>query len=217
MDLLFKKWCHKPINRKKRAVIKEFDICESLTDLIQEIQNLPCPLKETKNIVLSKGDFKSPLMFIGEAPGEEDNQQKKPFVGISGKLLNKMLVSIQINIEKIYMTHVFFWQTEESRSPTLQELKLTLPLVEKHILIQKPKLIVLLGAVATKSLLKTTEGILSIRGTFQQLYIQNEKFNVFITCHPSYILRTHKIKEYLEDFKKIKEYLEQNNLYNLLQ
>lgn len=218
MEFLFKKWAPSPINRS-RSINKQANpkIIDVLENLKREIQSLPCHLKETKNIVLSSGDFNSPIMFVGEAPGDEENQQKIPFLGANGKLLNKMLEAIGIDRDKVYMTNVFFWQPEQNRMPTQQELVMTLPLVEKHILLQKPQLIVTLGAVAAKTLLKITEGILSVRGTLQELTIENKKFPVFIACHPAYILRTHKISDYLEDFKNIQKYLKTHEIYSLVE
>jgi uracil-DNA glycosylase family 4 len=220
MEFLFKKWREVPIDRRKsikKDTLENLNNCMGLTELVKEIENLPCYLKNTKNTVLASGDFNSPIMFIGEAPGEEENSQKTPFVGASGKLLNKMLEAIGVNRDKVYITNMFFWQPEENRIPTSQELKMTLPLVEKHILLQKPKVIVTLGAVAAKSLLKITEGILNLRGTLQPMILKENSIPVFIACHPSYILRTHKINEYLDDFKKIKDYLIKENLYSQVQ
>lgn len=220
MDFLFKKWSNIPINRKKNngsTMYNNLGSYVALTDLMEEINNIDYYLKATKNTVVCDGDFNSPVMFIGEAPGEEENAQKIPFVGASGKLLNKMLEAIGMDRNKIYITNMFFWQPEQNRMPTPQELRMTIPYVEKHILIQKPKLIVTLGAVAAKSLLKINEGILSVRGTLQTLTLNGENFPVFIACHPSYVLRTHKVTEYLQDFQAIKKYLQKYHLFQQVQ
>lgn len=215
MDFLLKKWSEEAIKRNKTIATEESNALEQCMwhmNLIKDIEDLPYELKHKKNIVLSSGQINSPLMFIGEAPGEEENSQKKPFVGASGKLLNQMLSNIDVDRDKIYITNVFFWQPEQNRTPNSQELEMTLPIVKKHIALQKPKLIVALGSVATKALLKINEGILKLRGTLQSY----EDIPVFVMPHPSYILRTQTISDYLGDFQKLKAYLELNNIYTLV-
>ncbi len=135
---------------------------ELLLKLVDDIEKIHCPTSIGKNTVIGRGNFQSPVLFIGEAPGEEENNQQIPFVGASGKLLDKMLTSIGVDSKKIYVSNMFFWQPDNNRTPNNSEIELTMPYVQKHIEIQQPKLIVTLGAVATKSLLKSDKLIIEL-------------------------------------------------------
>lgn len=187
---------------------------DKLVQLTEEIEKINIPVRLGKKTVIGRGDFKSPVMFIGEAPGEEENKKGVPFVGASGKLIGKMLEIIGIKEEDIYIINMFFWQPENNRTPTLEELELTKPYVLEHIKIQNPKLIVTLGSVATKTLLNSKSNITSLRGGFQEFSIDNNMYyDLFVTFHPAYILRNGtNLNLYKQDFEKIKTYLIDNNL-----
>lgn len=188
---------------------------KELVKLTEDIAKLHCTTRMGKNTVIGRGDFNSPIMFMGEAPGEEENKQQMPFVGASGKLLDKMLNAAGIDRNKIYITNMFFWQPDNNRTPNNQELELAMPYVQKHIEIQQPKLIITLGAVATKGLIKNEQLVTKLRGTFQTLTFDNNfHYDVFVTFHPAYILRNHQYAKYEEDFKLIRKFLEDNQLYD---
>ena len=104
-------------------------------------------------------------MIIGEAPGAEEDKIGKPFVGHAGKLLDKMLKCIFLDrIKNFYITNIVFWRPPGNRIPNNQEINICLPFVKEHIKIINPKLIILLGNIATRSLLETDKGITKIRG-----------------------------------------------------
>lgn len=147
-----------------------------------------CLLKATAiQLVFSDGNPKAPLMLIGEAPGAEEDQQGLPFVGRSGQLLDKMLKSIGLDRTKdCYIANVVPWRPPGNRPPSQEEIAACLPFLKKHIALVKPKLLVLLGGVATKTILNTKEGIVKVRGRVS-FY---EGVPVIPTFHPSYLLRS---------------------------
>lgn len=185
------------------------NVSYELIDLVKKIEELPCKI-ENKNTIISKGDFNSPIMIIGESPNEDDNLTFQPLNGDKKQLINKMFDSINIDNDKIYTTYMFFWDTED-KVIGKKDLHMVLPLLHEHILMQKPKLIITLGSTVAKSLLKL-EGIMKYRGTFQELNIEDNIYPVFITYSPSYIIKMNKYKEYEEDFLNIKKFLNDNSI-----
>ena len=158
------------------------------------------------NTVFSDGNPKSPLMIIGEAPGAEEDKLGKPFVGQAGKLLDRMLNAIGRNRTNTYITNVVFWRPPGNRKPTDEEIAICLPFVKKHISLLKPKLLVLLGAVASQALLGINEGIMRDRGKWQTLDIPglDKRLDVMPIYHPAFLLRqpSHK-RDAWEDLKNI--------------
>lgn len=147
-----------------------------------------CTLKKyAKNFVFGEGIENSPLaMIIGEAPGADEDIQGKPFVGVSGQLLTKALETIGLSREtNFYITNIIKWRPPGNRTPTREEIKICIPIIRKQIELIKPKMIILIGAVAATGLLNTTEGITKIRG---QIFEYNG-LKVIPTFHPSYLLR----------------------------
>jgi DNA polymerase len=159
----------------------------TLEELQRSVTLIDCHLKKAaKNTVFSDGNPQSQIMFIGEAPGQEEDAQGKPFVGQSGKLLNEMLRSVGLHRGEVYITNVVFWRPPGNRNPSTEEIQICLPYVRQHISIVKPRIIVLLGGVAIKTLLETTEGVSRLRGSKYQLM----GADVIATFHPSYLLRS---------------------------
>ena len=103
-------------------------------------------------------------MIIGEAPGRDEDEIGKPFVGVAGLLLDKMLSSIQLNREKVYITNIIPWRPPKNRTPSSEEILQCLPFIQKHIEIFKPKFIFLLGGTASKAILTSELGIMKLRG-----------------------------------------------------
>ena len=155
-------------------------------------------------------------MLIGEAPGAEEDKTGKPFVGQAGKLLDKMLNFIGLERKKnFYITNIVFWRPPGNRTPNEQEIKICLPFVKKHNQIIKPQLIILLGNIAAKSILQTTEGITKIRGK-NFFYIDEEnnlKIEAIPIFHPAYLLRNPIEKKYVwEDLKKIYKVIKEKKI-----
>ena len=145
--------------------------------------------KSATNMVFSDGNPNSKIMLIGEAPGHDEDIQAKPFVGRSGKLLDKMLESISLNRNKVYIANIIPWRPPSNRRPTEEEISTCLPFVLKHIEIIKPKALMLLGSTATFALLKNTESISKIRGKWVNLTVNKINVSTIPTFHPAFLLR----------------------------
>jgi len=168
----------------------------TLDELRDELSKFEgCSLRSTAmNLVFADGNPASPVMFIGEAPGEDEDRQGKPFVGVSGQLFDKMLAAAGMARKDIYISNILFWRPPGNRTPTDAEIAACLPFVEKHISLIKPKILVLLGGVAAKTLLRTSEGITRMRGKWTSYYPPSESGSDNpIPClpifHPAYLLR----------------------------
>jgi DNA polymerase len=178
-----------------------------------------CPLRATAmNLVFADGNPASPLMFIGEAPGEEEDRQGKPFVGVSGQLFDRMLKAAGIARSDIYISNILFWRPPGNRTPTDAEIASCLPFVEQHIALIKPKVIVLLGGVAAKTLLHTKEGITRLRGRWMSYTPSPESgLDSPIPClpvyHPAYLLRQASVKRQAwNDILLLTKHLRDNNI-----
>ena len=192
-----------PENQKKR-----FE--DQLKKLKKKIINLDCELKlKAKNFVFYDGVLTSDIMIIGEAPGYEEDKIGKPFVGTAGKKLDEMINAIGLDRKNnIYITNIIPWRPPDNRTPTDNEINFFLPYVEEHISIIKPKILLLFGNVASKSILNLNEGITKNHGKWFNYKNPFLKKKIFTTCifHPSYLLRSpDKKKIAWEDLKKVKE------------
>ena len=149
-----------------------------------------CNLKRTaKNTIFADGNPNAKIMFIGEAPGRDEDIQGLPFVGRAGQLLDRMLAAIDLNREKAYISNVLPWRPPGNRTPTPQETEICRPFIERHIELVKPEIIVMLGGSSAKTLLKTKDGIMRLRGKWNEVTIGNHMFPAMPTLHPAYLLR----------------------------
>lgn len=170
------------------------DAAEDLAALENAVRNFNgCALRKTAtNTVFAQGVAASRLMFIGEAPGADEDRNGVPFCGPSGQLLDKMLSFIGLNrAENFYITNTLFWRPPGNRQPTKEELEICRPLVEKHIALVNPKILVLVGGTATAAILNETRGITRLRGqvfSYQNAYMA-APVPVHVIYHPSYLLR----------------------------
>ena len=147
------------------------------------------------NIVFGEGNPDTKLLFIGEAPGKEEDIQKRPFIGRSGKLLTKILESLNLKREDIYITNVIKCRPPKNKRPLLEESNICKKnILFKQIKIIKPKIICTLGSCALESLLEKTVKITELRGKL----IKND-FLILPTYHPAYILRNSSKKNILTD------------------
>lgn len=157
--------------------------------------------KTATNMVFAEGNPKAKVMVIGEAPGADEDAQGKPFVGASGQLLDKMLACIGLSRweedpeKSVYITNILNWRPPGNRSPSPAEIDISLPLIERHIALVQPEILLFLGAVPTKALLQTEEGITKLRGKWQNYSpLTPELGGKDLPClpsyHPSYLLRT---------------------------
>jgi DNA polymerase len=160
---------------------------ETIEELKEAVFSMDCHLKKTaKNTVFSDGAAGSDVMIIGEAPGRDEDEQGKPFVGQSGKLLNLMLESVGLKRSDVYISNVIFWRPPGNRQPSADEISLCFPYVKKHILLAKPKVLFLLGGVAVKAILHTGETISRLRGKPCKFL----DIDAIATFHPAYLLRS---------------------------
>ena len=154
-----------------------------------------CPLRSCANkTVFSGGNPKAEVMLIGEAPGAQEDGAGEPFVGRSGQLLIKLFTNIGLPRDKLYITNMTFWRPPENRTPTKKELATTHHLVEKHIEIMAPKVLVLVGNVPTQTLLNTKTGISKLHGEWQEFTTPNltNPIATMPLYHPAFLLRNNK-------------------------
>ncbi len=152
-----------------------------------------CALKRTaKNTVFADGVVGSPVMIVGEAPGADEDRLGKPFVGVSGQLMDRMFDAIGMSRERdLYITNILFWRPPGNRTPTLAEQAICLAFTRRHIELARPKLLVLAGGTAVKAVLDTTEGITRLRGKWTTLRLDDgTEVPTLPTFHPAYLLRT---------------------------
>ncbi|MCQ2913722.1 MAG: uracil-DNA glycosylase [Alphaproteobacteria bacterium] len=175
------------INRAKELA----KMSNSLEELRENISKFEfCSLKEkANNLVFAKGNPKAKLMVIGEAPGEHEDLEGLPFVGDAGKLLDKMLIAIKQDLSNTYITNILPWRPPFNRTPTLDEMAMFAPFVFKHIELINPKVIMLMGGVASQCVLKTSVGITALRGKWQKITIGEYTIPSMPTFHPSFLLR----------------------------
>ncbi|MBC9176444.1 uracil-DNA glycosylase, partial [Pseudoroseomonas ludipueritiae] len=168
----------------------------SLEALREAMAQVDTPLRETAtNLVFADGQPGAPIMLLGEAPGADEDRQGRPFVGVSGQLLDRMLASIGLdrhaaNLQSsFYISNILPWRPPGNRTPTDAEITLFLPFVLRHIALARPKRLVLLGGVAAKSLLRAKDGITRLRGRWHDLPTDAGPLPALPTWHPAYLLR----------------------------
>ncbi|MES2254440.1 MAG: uracil-DNA glycosylase [Pseudomonadota bacterium] len=142
------------------------------------------------NTVFADGTPSGRVMFIGEAPGRDEDRIGKPFVGRAGQLLDKMLASIDLDRSRnCYITNVINWRPPDNRDPSPEEAAICLPFLRRHIELANPGIIVLLGAVAARHVMGVTEGIMKTRGRWLEYRVGDVMVPVMPTLHPAYLLR----------------------------
>ncbi len=152
-----------------------------------------CPLKRTAmNTVFADGNPEADVMFVGEAPGADEDRQGLPFVGVSGQLLDRMIGAIGLDRSTAYITNILPWRPPGNRNPTTAEIAMCLPFVERHIELAHPKVLVLVGGTSAKTLLGRSEGITRLRGQWQRYSSPGlpAPIDALALFHPAYLLRT---------------------------
>lgn len=157
--------------------------------------------KGRKNIVFGEGDPNAVLVFVGEGPGQEEDQQGRPFVGAAGQLLTDIIVKgMKLRREDVYICNIVKCRPPDNRNPEPDEVEACEPFLIKQLSAIKPKMIVALGNVAVKTLLKTPEGITTLRGKWKTC----QGIPLMPTFHPAYLLRNPSGKRLVwEDIKKV--------------
>ena len=174
--------------------------CQTLDELKEALSAFEgCALKKTAtNLVFGDGNPTADVMFIGEAPGADEDRQGLPFVGVSGQMLDRMLGFIGLDRTNFYITNMLYWRPPGNRTPTDAEVATCLPFLARHIRLVDPKVLVLVGGRSAKSLLQTSQGITKLRGRWAE--VEMEGFDTPIpalpTLHPAYLLRNSAQKRY---------------------
>jgi uracil-DNA glycosylase family 4 len=166
-----------------------------------------CPLWENRNhLVFGEGDPHAQLMFVGEAPGREEDLQGRPFVGQAGRILTQFLQGIGLSRDEVYIANILKCRPPGNRTPQSQETEACLPFLLKQIQAIQPRIICTLGAIATQTLLGQKASITRIRG---QSLPWRWGIKLFPTFHPAYLLRNPgQKKRAYQDFLQLKELLE---------
>ena len=166
-----------------------------------------CRLCEKRTrVVNSVGNPKADLMFIGEAPGADEDEQGEPFVGRAGKLLTKIIEAIDLSREEVFIGNVNRCRPPGNRRPQADEAEVCKPFLLREIAVVRPKVIVVLGNTACQNLLDTKVGITKLRGSFKDYF----GVKVMPTFHPAYLLRDpRKKREVWDDMKTVRDYLDQ--------
>ena len=204
----------KPINRTKTKpkVEEKSYLLDELRKKIENIEN--CELKShAKQLIFSDGISESPIMIVGEGPGQKEDEIGKPFVGDAGMLLNKMLKAINIDRKNIYITNVVNYRPPNNRKPEPAEIIRYSNFLREHISIIDPKILILMGSTAMESLFGSKIKISKERGIWKEVIINNKTYLTMITFHPAYLLRQPDKKKYAwSDLKKIKIKIDKLNL-----
>jgi DNA polymerase len=168
-----------------------------------------CPLKDVRTrLVFGAGNANADLMFVGEAPGANEDKQGLPFVGRAGQLLNQLLEEIGIQRSDVFITNVICCRPPGNRDPLPEEIDACKPYLYKKIELIEPKVICTLGNFATKLLTGNPTGITKVHGRPQEREVAGRVLKLFPIFHPAAALRTDAIKQLLrEDFAKLPELL----------
>ena len=185
----------KPIKRNADNQLAELSFSgskiqklEKLKKKILGIKN--CDLKKNAtNVVFGDGNINANIMIVGEGPGAQEDIIGKPFIGRAGKLLDKMLESINLDRKKVYISNIVNYRPPENRRPTDLEISRYLPYIQKHIEIINPKILVLLGSTALNSLIGDEEVISKVRGKWIQKEIGTIKPWIIVSFHPAFLMR----------------------------
>jgi len=165
--------------------------CNSLAELKAALESFEGSQlrKLATNTVFADGNPDSQVLFIGEAPGREEDAAGLPFVGKAGKLLDQMLKAINVDRRSSYIINVMPWRPPDNRNPDPGEVAVCIPFLRRHIELAQPKVIILLGAVAARHVLGLNDGIMKLRGRWLDYRIGSEMIPVLPTLHPAYLLR----------------------------
>ncbi len=163
----------------------------SLDELRQLLESFDgCSLKATANrLVFADGTPGARVMFVGEAPGAEEDREGVPFVGRSGKLLDRMLAAIGMDRTHCYIANIIPWRPPGNRTPTPQETAICLPFIKRQIELANPDILVCLGGPSAQTLLQQRDGILKLRGNWFDYACGERTIRALPTLHPAYLLR----------------------------
>ena len=194
--------------REQARTAASLDVLRSLLEKFDG-----CALKSTATrLVFADGNPKARIMFVGEAPGREEDIEGLPFVGRSGKLLDRMIAAIGLDRSKVYIANVIPWRPPGNRTPTPQETQICLPFIQRQIELVDPDILVTLGNPSTQTLLSTREGIMKTRGRWFNYDTGTRVIRAMATFHPAYLLRSPSYKRLSwQDLRAIAKALQQTS------
>jgi uracil-DNA glycosylase len=180
---------------------------DALRDLLERFEG--CALRLTaKRLVFADGNPQARVMFVGEAPGREEDIAGLPFVGRSGQLLDSMMAAIGLDRTTAYIANIIPWRPPGNRTPTPQESQICLPFIRRQIELADPDILVCLGGPSAAALLGLTEGIRRSRGRWRVYHTGTREIRAIATFHPAYLLRTPLEKRFAwRDFQAIRSAL----------
>ena len=192
-----------------RSSIGQVPTLAELASLAAQFEG--CALKRTaKSLCFARGREDARVMLIGEAPGRDEDLQGKPFVGRAGQLLDRMLAAIGLAEEHVYITNTVYWRPPGNRTPTPEEVEACAPFLARQIELLSPRVLVLLGGAAAKSILGVSEGIMRLRGKWLSYACAGRDIATLPTLHPAFLLRNPEHKRLAwRDMLMVKEALEQ--------
>ena len=205
---------NEPIKRIKTKPTLENSLSK-LKDLKRKIEAIQdCDLKKNASkIVFGDGNIHSPIMIVGEGPGQKEDELGKPFVGDAGALLNKMLKAIKIERKNIYITNVVNYRPPNNRKPEKSEINRYSEYLKEHISIIDPQILILMGSTAMEALFGGNKRISKERGQWKEIIIKQKTYKSIITFHPAYLLRQPDQKKFSwEDLKIIHKKIDELNI-----
>ena len=190
-----------------RAAAKNAKTLEELREILQKFDG--CALKATATqLVFADGNPKAKVMFVGEAPGRDEDIEGLPFVGRSGKLLDRMLAAVGLDRTSVYIANVVPWRPPGNRTPTPQETQICLPFILRQIELVDPDILVCMGNPSAQTLLGLKEGITKTRGRWFTFDTGKREIRAMPTFHPAFLLRSPLQKRFAwRDFLSIKKAL----------
>ncbi len=195
--------------------------CAFLMDYIESAKNTDI-CKNCKNIVIGKGNMSAPIMFVGEAPGRNEDEQGLPFVGAAGKNLDKLLEKVGLNINDVYIANILKCRPPENRPPLPEEIRAHTPWLLKQIEEIRPKVICSLGNYATKFFLSDCDvdlmgkqpGITSVHGKVKIISLNGTDIKLIPLFHPAAIIYNRNLLgEWEKDMEIVKKEIEQKKLF----
>ena len=192
-----------------RAGAKSAKTLDELHGILEKFDG--CALKTTATqLVFADGNPSARLMFVGEAPGRDEDIDGLPFVGRSGKLLDRMLAAIGLDRTSVYIANIVPWRPPGNRTPTPQESQICLPFILRQIELADPDILACLGGPSAQALLGIKEGITKTRGRWFTFETGKREIRALPTFHPAFLLRSPLQKRFAwRDFLAIKKALDQ--------
>ena len=192
-----------------RAAAKSAKTLDELRGILEKFDG--CALKTTATqLVFADGSPSARLMFVGEAPGRDEDIEGLPFVGRSGKLLDRMLAAIGLDRTSVYIANIVPWRPPGNRTPTPQESQICLPFILRQIELADPDILACLGGPSAQALLGIKEGITKTRGRWFTFETGKREIRAMPTFHPAFLLRSPLQKRFAwRDFLAIKKALDQ--------